>query len=135
MAKHKLDLRPEPDAVVIGISSHVNDYRLCWALNRTLGLALARRDEDVIDAAGIGRFAVYDHLDEDSGTQVTLLCNRSEGRVLLKEHKEADLFLVLDANGPLRPEDALELVRGTEFVLAAYMVDLKRLRSGLELFA
>ena len=28
--------------MLIGISSHVNDYRLCWSLNRSLGIALAR---------------------------------------------------------------------------------------------
>lgn len=133
--KHKLDLRPEPDAVVIGISSHVNDYRLCWAMNKSMGIALARRAEDVTGGeGGLKRFAAFDHHEEDGGTMLTLLSNRCEGVPLIKEQKEADFFFVLDANGPLRPEEALDLIRNTEFVLAAYMVDLKRLRSGLELF-
>lgn len=136
MAKHKLDLRPEPEVVVIGISSHVNDYRLCWSLNKSLELELTRRAEDVegIDGAAAS-FAAYDHVFEDDGTLVSLLCNRSEGVLLLKEQREADFFLVLDENGPLRPDETLDRIRNAEFVLAAYTLDLKRLRSGLELFA
>jgi hypothetical protein len=30
----KLDMEPDPEVMLIGISSHVNDYRLCWSLNR-----------------------------------------------------------------------------------------------------
>jgi hypothetical protein len=136
VAKHKLDLRPEPEAIVIGISSHVNDYRLCWSLNKSLGLALARRKEDVpaIDGSP-GTFPAYDHVFEEDGSIVSLLCNRSEGAFLLKEHREADFFLVLEEHGPLRPETTLERLRNAEFVLAAFTLDLKRLRSGLELFA
>src|SRR4029453_14184966 len=104
MARHKLDLEPEPDALVIGISSHVNDYRLCWALNRSLGVALARRTTDIAGIEGNtnARFAAYDHQDEESGTQLTLISNRSEGGRLLKDQKQADYFLVVDENGPLR---------------------------------
>ena len=136
MAKHKLDLRPEPDAVVIGISSHVNDYRLCWSLNKSLDLELTRRTEDVKGIDGsTASFAAYDHVFENEGAIVSLLCNRSEGVLLLKDQREADFFLVLADHCPLRPDETLERIRNAEFVLAAFTLDLKRLRSGLELFA
>lgn len=137
MAKHKLDLEPVPDTNVIGISSHVNDYRICWALNRSLGVQLTRRKDDIVmpDGGSSARFSAYDHVDEDSGALLTLIGNRSEGAWLLKEQKHADYFLVVDVRGPITAEAALERVRNTEFVLAAFMLDLKRLRSGLELFA
>ena len=133
MARHKLDLEPQPDAVVIGISSHVNDYRLCWALNKRLGVNLSRREKDI--AAGTGaHFAAYDHLDEETGARLMLISNRSEGVLLLKDQKQADYFLVVDEEGSLRSEEVMEQVRNTEFVLAAFTLDLKRLRSGHELF-
>ncbi len=136
MARHKLDLEPQLEVVVIGISSHVHDYRLSWALNRSLGVALARRRDDIagIEGNGDARFAAYDHLDEENDTRLTLICNRGEGGRLLKDQKQADFFLVLDEEGPLNPADVLERVRATEFVLAAFTLDLKRLRSGHELF-
>ena len=40
MVKLKLDLDPDPEVFLIAISSHVNDYRLCWSLNRKLGISL-----------------------------------------------------------------------------------------------
>ena len=49
MTKFKLDMDPDPEVTLIGISSHVNDYRLCWALNRALGINLTRRKSDITD--------------------------------------------------------------------------------------
>lgn len=133
MARHKLDLEPEPDAVVIGISSHVNDYRLCWALNKRLGVTLTRREKDIVASTG-AQFAAYDHQDEETGARLMLISNRSEGVLLLKDQKQADYFLVMNEESPRRPEEIMEQVRNTEFVLAAFTLDLKRLRSGHELF-
>ncbi len=134
MARHKLDLEPEPDAVVIGISSHVTDYRLCWALNKCLGVNLTRREKDIAASNGV-QFVAYDHQDEDTGARLMLISNRSEGVLLLKDQRQADYFLVVDDEGPMRAEEVMDLVRNTEFVLAAFTLDLKRLRSGHELFA
>ena len=47
MAKLKLDSDPDPDVFLIAISSHVNDYRLCWSLNNSLGIDLGRRKKDI----------------------------------------------------------------------------------------
>jgi hypothetical protein len=53
----RLDVEPDPEVHVIGISSHVNDYRLCWSLNLCLGIALARRDRDILDSSAEGHLA------------------------------------------------------------------------------
>ena len=60
MARLKLELEPDPEVVVIGISCHEQDYRLCWALNRHLGLTLTRRRTGLHDAEdGTGLHAAY----------------------------------------------------------------------------
>ena len=134
MARHRLDLEPELDLIVIGISSHVNDYRLCWALNKHLNVALSRRGSDITNGAG-GAFTVYDHTYEESGARLSLISNRSEGRLLLKDQKQADFFLVMDEAGPLRAEELLERVRNMDLVLAVFNIDPKRIRSAPELLA
>ena len=44
MKKHLLEIEYDYDFVLIGISSHEKDYRVCWALNNKLGLELVKTE-------------------------------------------------------------------------------------------
>lgn len=136
MAKHKLDMEPDPEVTLIGISCHVNDYRLCWALNRTLGINLTRRDKDITDPGPekLASYSAFDHMDEDSQAQYVLVNNHSTDGILLKEHKQADYFLVVDESAPITPEQLIDHVRKTEFVLMAYPLDARTERGAHKLF-
>jgi len=135
VAKHKLEPAPEPEVQLIGISSHVNDYRLCWALNRQLGLALTRRAHDIEEPGpeGIAHFAAFDHLDEAAQPAYTLVNNHSGDGVLLREQRQADYFLVVDPAAHMTDADLLDQVRATEFVLTAFVLDMRRLREAHKL--
>ncbi|MFT3884486.1 MAG: IPExxxVDY family protein [Flavobacteriales bacterium] len=135
MAKHKLEPVDVPDVQLIGISSHVNDYRLCWALNRQLGLALARRGRDIEERGpeGLARFAAFDHLDEAAQPAYTLVNNHSGDGVLLREQRQADYFLVVDPAAHVTDADLLDQVRATEFVLTAFSLEMRRLREAHKL--
>lgn len=135
MAKIKLDSPVLPDVHVIAISSHVNDYRLCWSINRSLGLNLERRRTD-IDAQGPqgkALFPAFDSIDEETRTTVTLVGNHAPEGVLLADQHQADYFLVIDEEAPLRPEQALEGLRRTEFILAAFELDIRQLKGAYKL--
>ncbi|HEX2618135.1 MAG TPA: IPExxxVDY family protein [Flavobacteriales bacterium] len=135
MAKHKLEPLEGPEVQLIGISSHVNDYRLCWALNRQLGLTLTRRPRDIEEPGpeGIASFSAFDHLDETAQPAYTLVNNHCGDGVLLREQKQADYFLVVDPTAHLTDADLLEQVRATEFVLTAFTLDMRRLREAHKL--
>ncbi len=135
MAKLKLDTDALPDAQVIAISSHVNDYRLCWSLNISLGIALARRKRDIEDQGPEQRafFPVFSQAEGDDGTCISLIGNHAQEGILLASQRQADYFLVAD--GENRPEAAelLEKVRAAEFVLAAYALDLHGIKGAYKL--
>lgn len=135
MAKHKLDMDPDPEVMLIGISSHVNDYRLCWSLNRSLGIALARRDQDISEPGPerMASYSAFDHVDEESQATYSLVNNHSGDGILLKEQRQADYFLVVDEQAPIRPEELLARVRAAEFVLTAFPLDARRLRGAEKL--
>ncbi len=135
MAKHKLDMEPDPEVTLIGISSHVNDYRLCWALNRTLGINLTRRAQDITDPGPeqMASYAAFDHIDADTQANFTLVHNHSGDGVLLKEQKQADYFLVVDEAAPIAPAELLSHVRRAEFVLTAFTLDPRQLRDAHKL--
>lgn len=135
MAKLKLDLDPVPDITVIGISSHVNDYRLCWSINRSAGLELTRRRTDIIDEVNgvIAHYSAYDQVDDQTQGRYTLVNNHSGDGVLLKEHRQADFFLVVDNEIAENRPDLLDRVRSAEFVLTAFPLSYDQLRAGHKL--
>lgn len=135
MAKLKLDLDPVPDITVIGISSHVNDYRLCWSINRSVGLELTRRRTDITDESNgiLASYSAYDHVDDHTQARFTLVNNHSGDGILLKEQRQADFFLVVDNELAEDRPDLLDRVRSAEFVLTAFSLSYDQLRAGHKL--
>jgi len=137
MAKLKLDIEPDPEVTIIGISSHVHDYRLCWALNRSTGLVLTRRRADIEDDAD-GRsahYSAFDHTEDGNPARCTLVHNHSADGVLLKEHRQADYFLVVDNELAETRPDLLDRVRSADFVLTAFPIAFGQLRAGHKLLS
>ena len=135
MAKLKLDLEPDPAVTVIGISSHVNDYRLCWSINRSVGLELTRRRTDISEETNgiLARYSAYDHVDESTQARFTLVNNHCGDGILLKEHRQADYFLVVDNELVENTPDLLDRVRNADFVLTAFPLAFEQLRAGHKL--
>jgi hypothetical protein len=118
---------------LIGLSCHLKDYRLCWSINRYLGLGLKRRDDHILDISGaVGRFPFFQsNLNENSGEPVfSLVANRSESGLLIAEHKEYDYWLL--ATNLLSDEDKNMLLKGVQKlreILAASPIEAGKLRS------
>lgn len=135
MAKIKLDLEPDPEVTVIGISSHVHDHRLCWSLNRSMGLAMRRCDTDIVDSME-GRsteYAVFvQDVSEPEGRYV-LISNHGTDGILIKEQRQADFFLVVDNALVEQDTELLHRVRNAEFVLTAFNLPFANIRMGHKL--
>ncbi len=135
MAKLKLENDLLPDALVIAISSHVNDYRLCWSLNRSLGIALCRRQMG-IEGKGPEQqafFPVFDHLEEDDGVHISLIGNHVPEGVLMPEQRQADYFLVVDGEDQPDRDYFMGRVRQAEFVLAAFTLNINASKGAYKL--
>ncbi|MBK8225722.1 MAG: IPExxxVDY family protein [Flavobacteriales bacterium] len=138
MAKHKLVDEEEDTAQkvsVIGISCHVPDYRLCWALNLSLGLGLERRRTDIVEHVR-GKdlhYPVFQQVGADGMAVWWLICNLCGKRRLIADQKQADYFLVIDQETAEREADLILRLRSTEFVLLAYPVDINESRNGHKL--
>ena len=135
MTKYKLDMEPDPEVTLIGISCHVHDYRLCWALNRALGINLTRREKDITDPGPekLASYSAFDHTDEEHEARWTLVHNHSADGILLKEHKQADYFLVVDESAPITAHELIDRVRRAEFVLTAFALDARTERGAHKL--
>jgi hypothetical protein len=135
MARYKLDLQPDPEVVVVGISSHVRDHRLCWSINRNLGLLLTRRRTPLSEVVA-GRtlsYTAYDPVVEGSAARFTLVNNHCADGCLLKEQRQTDYFLVVDRELAQQQPDLLDRLRATDHVLTAFLVPYEQLKEGYKL--
>ena len=135
MAKLKLDLDPDPEVFLIAISSHVNDYRLCWSLNCKLGISLSRRNKDIEEPGPeqMAHYTAFDHTEEITQAQFTLVSNHAPEGVLVTDQRQTDFFLVVDTATQTPPAEVLEQVRSAEFVLTAFPLDPRELRGAHKL--
>lgn len=79
---------------LLGISSHENDYRLSWALNRKLGLKF-RKTDNLIPARGNAdkEFSVFKSEWNNKSLNINLISNRCPDGFLIKEMKNIDFVL------------------------------------------
>lgn len=133
MAKHVLKLELDYDFLLIGISCHLKDYRLCWALNKALGINLNKANKRVEiynkKAGQHERFTMFDYLEEESEIVYNLISNRSADGYLLPEYKEADYFLQIKEAPHTDADDVAKRIRSIDFVLTAFTVNIDRLKS------
>lgn len=100
---HKLIVEDDLNFFLVGISSHENDYRLSWAINAHLKMALKRTDNLQIYNTRIKQdqeFSMYQYADPETVLHYNLIANRCDNGFLLEEMKNIDYLLKItgDAN-------------------------------------
>lgn len=131
MSKFQLKLEDDFDFLLIGISCHQKDYRLCFELNKALEMDLIRDNDLVInknnERAG---FSLSLYHDEENHCEYYLLANKGMHGYLVPEQKTADFFLMM--KGAVSADDSYRMVQSLkrlDMVLAAFEIDPQSLRS------
>lgn len=157
MTKHTLDISYDYDFLLIGISSHEKDYRICWALNKKLGLDLTKQNsleikgkkqttpsffsffvfdkaEDFLEYSVIANFSENKSLVSKDYTlfkeDKAKQDNQSENELLIPEQKQMNYFFVV--RGEVDDDEADELVKKIkeiDVVQTAMRIDVKQLKS------
>ena len=132
--KYHLEEEYEYDFELFGISTHEKDYRLCWAINNSLKISLERTSEDVElifphQKEKYGKFPVF-KFEQNEGLDVYYLVgNKWENSQLIEEQKHVDFFLMIQSNHETKNKIILTKLKEIPFVLSAYEVNVKELKS------
>lgn len=133
MVKFILEEEYDFDFILLGISSHVKDYRLCWSVNKSLGLDLIKLDKEIIIKQKNGEnrssFSIYYYLDDESEIEFELICNRHEHGYLIPELKKADYFLKISEQYSHNLDELIEILRKSNLINMAFEIDVNTLRS------
>lgn len=135
MAKHTLhlDVAYDFDFELISIVSAERDYRLCWQLNKELGLDFTRQDEIPIHYQKKKKFAyfnLYYYEDELNWLQYYFINNKSQGESLIPELKQVDhLLLIKGSEAELVKDETIKCLKAMSQVQAILDTNPEHLRS------
>ena len=157
MGKHTLEIEYDYDFVLIGISSHEKDYRLCWMMNNKLGLELAKANSLEIkgkkqDTPSFFSLFTYENpeafmeyavianwseskslvINEDSLFDADKIKDRnhSENEWLIPEHKQMNYFFII--KGEIEEKEINEIIKKIkelDVVQTGIRIDATQLKS------
>lgn len=133
ITKHHLDFENEIDYDLIGICSHVGDYRLVWSMNELLNLNLVKSNDDfkMTNKKGVlsSQHPYYFMSHESERYELYLIKNKNEGKFLIPEKQQIDYFLFICNNLIIEIDDWVDQLRTIPSVVAAYAFDTAELSS------
>lgn len=137
MTKKILRIDYDYDISVIGISSSLRDYRLCWYINNNLPLKFHRVDDHLIsnEFGEESYHSCFKYNLENTETTLYLLSNKSGSSYILPEIKESD-FLLISTESLLDDDlkDLLFMLNKLDPIQTAYSIDPYTLKSKDNLF-
>lgn len=114
----------EPTLEVYGISAHVRDYRICWALNNTLGISLERAADKVVERGGVERrFTRFEFAAEEGEVIYSLIQNIGSDGLVVPDLKHADYLFVVQYAEDIPMRSHYSDIQRTEFVNAVFSLD------------
>lgn len=128
--KYKLELEFDYSFLLFGISCHDSSHRLCWYLNRALGLRLGMTGEHEVPHRGErSKHLLYQFASEDTEERWSLLSNHSENGMVAPELKQFDYLLKVEEDDQVDISEVLEKIRNIPLVIACYTLDANTLKS------
>jgi hypothetical protein len=122
MSKILLSIEEDYDFILIGVSCHTKDYRLCWEINKSLNSDLKRTEDLEISKKGeVNFFSFYEYIDEDNYIEYYLISNLGSNGYLIPEQKKVDFFLLLKGNTSTnQAKDIIGRINSLSLVLTSF---------------
>ena len=147
MKKQYLTIEFDFDFLLIGICCSEKDYRLCYEINKSLGIKLKRITDiqiqsklnqkssknDLIEIPEMDKenvFSLFKYQHPKTGLKYNVISNKSQGTRLIKEKKEVDYFLMINGEAHTKEKkDALTKVKSIGMVMTAFEIEPQKLKS------
>ncbi|MBE9467930.1 MAG: IPExxxVDY family protein [Bacteroidetes bacterium] len=133
MKKIKLTYKPDYDFVLIGISSHENDYKLAWSINNSFNLNLSKKEDITVfkkKYSETQNFSVFSYNDDTKLISYNLISNRCENGFLIQEYNKFDFFIQI--YGEQTDSDlakVLNNLKKNDDIIIAGKLDLNKIKS------
>jgi hypothetical protein len=115
-----------------GIVSHQRAYRLCWQLNKVLGIELARTEDLFYQHPKNGDTYIqcFEYANEEYNIIYRLVGNKTTGALLSAEHKNTGFFLLVKAEmGEEEWNKLLVSLKKVTFAATIYNIQVASLKN------
>lgn len=116
-----------PDFYLIGIASHENDYRLAWAINASLGIALSKISDVVVYHDKYKHdipLSVFAQDMPEQGYSIKMFANRGDNFFLLEEFRNIDFFLKIEGEvSESKIQSFTASLKKIEIIMGVYKMD------------
>lgn len=133
IVKHTLNFENDYDYEIIGICSHVSDYKLVWNINEKLNLKFEKAQDLFLVNNKKGVLAsghpYYFMFDEEKRLELYLIQNKSQGKFLIPEKQQIDYFLFVCNNLLYNLEDWVKKLREIVCIMATFQYEAKEFSS------
>jgi hypothetical protein len=136
MKTSKLIVEYDYDFEVLAIISSVKDYKLAWAINKSLNISLCKTSDVCLDFIKVGRLLISNFIFETEYTTFTLFRNKSyeftkiAKPYLLPELKEYDFIIKISGEQTsLNAENTIERLKNLTVVEYIKQIDINTLKS------
>ena len=135
MKKSKLFIEPTFDFELLGLVSSVKDYKMAWAINKTLGLNLVRSEEIFIEFLSTPSLEISQYFLSLPHGFVQLLKNKSLNSTqqlayLIPELRNMDYFLLVqDETKEINVSEFANLLANNPLIQSAVRLDVTKLKS------
>ncbi len=133
MAKVNLDIEYDFDFFVLGIASHLPDYRLGWSINKKLSIALEKSDNPIQvlqkDKRTFVYFDRFYFLDTETQLELFLIDNINAGLRFIPEVKQADYLMLIRGGNKQDLKRIQTAITQIDQVLMVFEVNVDELKS------
>jgi hypothetical protein len=132
MKTSKLKVDPDYDFDVLAIISSVKDYKLAWAINKSLNINLCKTPDISVDFVREGELLISNFIFETEYSSFMLLKNKSKGSkpFLLPELKEYDYIIKISGEQTiLNAEKIMNNMKSLSVIEYIKQIDVNNLKS------
>tara|TARA_B100000963_G_scaffold147474_1_gene128363 strand:+ start:236 stop:652 length:417 start_codon:yes stop_codon:yes gene_type:complete len=124
MKNYTLKIEHDYNFEVFAISSHSKAYKLCWHINKYLGLSLQLRKEHKVGKDLF--FKRYESKTEE-GCPINLISNHSKSGCLIKSHRTVNFFIIRSATkNEIKKDKFLLELKKINDILLVFELDLSK---------
>lgn len=127
--KFKLDVPPEIDFDLIGLSCHQQDYKVCWHVNQLMGITLTKQDDiylTIQNKKSHHSYFLFD--DEENFMTIELFKNKGVPQYLIPDYQNIDYFIKLNNNSQHNLDDLIKRIRELDCILTAVKLEPEELK-------
>ena len=121
------------DFSLIGICSHEEDFKLCFQLNKILGIDFERvRDIEIVlpKQGNVVSFSCFEFNDTEVDMVWYLISNRNPAANLLPDQKQTDYLLrIVGEPEQIDPLEILAKIKELSIVLTAFIIQPQDVKS------